>query len=206
MHSFPFERNTAEKSVRTRWGAGEGGGERWDSGAENRERVDESKILGGKIYFETATCHGQEKRSPPPPPPSNSSIQNLPRNRLFIHQCEICSHGWWGATATTATRHRWRGFHGATNKFPYDDSTLTNGTMESDYHGAERHRSIFDRVPRRLQDVWPLSVCCEDVLLLNSSGARFLFCFSGNFNFEESFVLLLRVNYVWHVCWYNVSL
>lgn len=139
---------------------------------------------------------------PLPPPPSNSSIQNLPRNRLFIHQCEICSHDWWGA----ATRHRWRGFHGATNKFPYDDSTLTNGTMESDYHEAERHRSIFDRVPRRLQDVWPVSVCCEDVLLLNWSGARFLFCFSRNFNFEESFVLLLRVNYVWHVCWYNISL
>lgn len=153
-------------------------------------------MLGGKIYFETATCHGQEKRPllPPPPPPPSRILQLLPRNRLFIHQCEICSRGWGGHddyddddddNETSMTRIS-RGNEQIS--WTIQQTVLTNGTMESDYHQPKRHRSIFDRVPRRLQDVW--SMCCyEDVLLLNWRerhwrGEVFVLLF------EESFVLL----------------
>ena len=81
----------------------------------------------------------------PLPPPSNSST--LPRNRLFTHQCEICSHGWRGHDdddeddeddededdddETSMTRIS-RGNEQISCTI--QQTVLTNGTMESDYH------------------------------------------------------------------------
>lgn len=141
----------------------------------------------------------------PLPPPSNSST--LPRNRLFTHQCEICSHGWRGHDddedneddedddgededdddETSMTRIS-RGNEQISCTI--QQTVLTNGTMESDYH---QPTSIYFR-PRsststgRLVYVFLRGLRVISELERDIGGEKFLFCFSKNWSF-----VLLRV-------------